>query len=160
MTRKDYIAIAKCLSEHWRACQAAHAHGSWGAPCLCQSLASVMQKENPRFDRGGFLAACIPEEEACETFSPDKTQTDAALYCRNCSLPQSAHAQETPPRTSPRSTQSRSSGKSRSRQGVAPRGDRKSKNKSGKSKRSSYRGKERVLNLENRSANVNPFLYD
>lgn len=137
MTRKDYISIAKCLSEHWRTMRAAHAHVSWGTPCLCQSLAAVMQKENPAFQRGKFLAACIPEEDACETFSPDKTQTDDAAYCRNCSLPQSAHAPGTPRQTSPRATRSRSSGKSHSRQGVAPRGDKKSKSKSGRSKRSS-----------------------
>ena len=141
MTRKDYISIAKCLSEHWRtvSTRIAHAHGPWGSPCICQSLASVMQKENPRLDRGRFLAACIPEEDACETFSPDRTQTDDAVYCQNCSLPRSAHALGTPRQTSPRSTRSRSSGKSRSRQGVAPRGDKKPKSKSGKSKRSSYR---------------------
>ena len=142
MTRKDYVSIAKCLSEHWRtvSTRVAHAHGSWGAPCLCQSLAAVMQKENPAFQRGKFLAACIPEEDACETFSPDRTQTDDAVYCQNCSLPRSAHALGTPRQTSLRATRSRSSGKSRSRQGVAPRGDKKPSGKSGTSKRSSLCG--------------------
>ena len=141
MTRKDYISIAKCLSEHWRtvSTRIAHAHGAWRNPCICQSLASVMQKENPRFDRGRFLAACIPEEDACESFSPGKTQIGGAEYCRNCSLPHSAHALGTPRQTSPRSTRSRSSGKSRSRQAATPRGDKKSTDKSGTSKRSSYR---------------------
>ena len=141
MTRKDYVSIAKCLSEHWRtvSTRVAHAHGSWGNPCICQSLASVMQKENPRFDRGRFLAACIPEEDACESFSPGMKRWDGAVYCRNCSLPLSAHALGTPRQTSPRSTRSRSSGKSRSRQAATPRGDKKSTDKSGTSKRSSYR---------------------
>ena len=56
MTRKDYIAIADVIAAQ----VTSYPSDVEVAVCerVAQNLASVMQADNPRFDRGVFLQAC------------------------------------------------------------------------------------------------------
>lgn len=63
MSRKDYIAIAKII-ESAKAAPATGASGTWASGCdsarevIASNLATLFAKENDRFDRDRFLAAC------------------------------------------------------------------------------------------------------
>lgn len=54
MTRKDYVAIAAALAAH----QTAVSRLEVERKLIAQSIAKVMQQDNPRFDHTRFLKAC------------------------------------------------------------------------------------------------------
>ncbi len=61
MTRKDYVAIAAAIKAHTYSSNAEintrnAAEGT--RQHIAEELADVMARENPRFDRARFLAAC------------------------------------------------------------------------------------------------------
>lgn len=67
MTRRDYELIASVLAQAWR--QAAGmevADGAYGrldtVRLVAHGLAEELAAENPRFDRGRFLAAAMPQK--------------------------------------------------------------------------------------------------
>lgn len=96
MTKKDFELIAQALRD-WRRQDMRIAH-SHNADCLCVKFANLLQKKNPRFDRGRFLSACMPEEDLCESFTGQR----GALWCSSCSRPRlehsgEAHKQQVPP---------------------------------------------------------------
>jgi hypothetical protein len=61
MTRKDYVAIAQCLSDGALincATQADVAMNTATRSKISHQLAQKMAADNPRFDRARFLKAC------------------------------------------------------------------------------------------------------
>jgi len=56
MTRRDYVAIAAALAAE-RACWT-KADGIFALTSAANRIADVMSRDNPRFDRERFLAAC------------------------------------------------------------------------------------------------------
>lgn len=59
MTRKDYVLIAAALHQaRARQFQADRAQGFEAIGHAADILADVLAKDNPRFDRSRFLAAC------------------------------------------------------------------------------------------------------
>jgi hypothetical protein len=87
MTKKDFELIAETIQSTWRKRLVAHKHGP---DCVCSTLANALQKKNPRFQRGKFLVACLPPEDACEKFVKDPG-FDSPGYCKNCGLSKSDH---------------------------------------------------------------------
>ena len=61
MTKKDYVLIAKALQLRtvYDAEDMTYAEG-WhaGVSSCIDALADVLQRDNPKFDRARFLAAC------------------------------------------------------------------------------------------------------
>jgi hypothetical protein len=61
MTKKDYIAIAGAInqSNYVPKADTGYAEGTANA-CytIAHKLAYIMERDNPRFDRARFLAAC------------------------------------------------------------------------------------------------------
>ena len=57
MTRKDYVAIAAVIHGEI-SCHANNAEVSLCARNIALSLADVMRRDNPRFDRTKFYTAC------------------------------------------------------------------------------------------------------
>lgn len=59
MTRKDYVAIAEVINQH---VIQADAHqditGFFAISGIAAGIATVMENDNPRFDRDKFLKAC------------------------------------------------------------------------------------------------------
>jgi len=100
MTKKDFILIAKVLQEKYRSNpMVAHQHN---AACICTLLADALQKQNPRFERGRFLTACMPEEDACESFGGVYSEA-----CSNCGIERQYHG-DAPPAKGPKQKGSRS----------------------------------------------------
>lgn len=58
MTRKDYVLIAQAISDqqHWLT-----AEERQPITGLIYTLASALARDNPRFDRSKFIAACEPK---------------------------------------------------------------------------------------------------
>lgn len=54
MTRKDYVLIAEALKE---ALTNSSEDRAYGVESAAQFVADALQQENPKFDRGRFLAA-------------------------------------------------------------------------------------------------------
>lgn len=61
MTKKDYILIARCLRG---VADVSNDQGDENSVCVvrevARTLANSLCNDNPRFDRGIFLAACAP----------------------------------------------------------------------------------------------------
>jgi hypothetical protein len=74
MTRKDYIKIAKVISEAWF-----HSHDYREA--IANNFADMLEEENPRFDRERFLVACgaLPKCDKCSKRA--KVFTSKGDYC-------------------------------------------------------------------------------
>ena len=90
MTKKDFILIAKVLQTKHRANpMVAHQHN---VTCICTLMADALQKQNPRFERGRFLTACMPEEDACESFKADANYLLHPSMCINCGVARKYHA--------------------------------------------------------------------
>ena len=53
MTRKDYVLIARTIK----------GLGPINAYAIAMRFAETLERENPRFDAGRFLAACMPAPE-------------------------------------------------------------------------------------------------
>lgn len=85
MNKKDYILIAATIQSTWRNRMAAHKHTNI---CVCTLMANALEKENPAFQRGKFLQACLPPEDACEQFSPSRSRGT----CRHCGIAKKDHA--------------------------------------------------------------------
>ena len=58
MTRKDYVLIAEAMREArlWIADQTPNAVAAW--MIAVKALATALHRDNPRFDRERFYAAC------------------------------------------------------------------------------------------------------
>lgn len=87
MTKKDYILLANTIKDTWRHRLMAHKHVD---TCVCVLMANALEKENPRFSRGKFLTACMPEEDACEVF---KLATGYPKVCANCGVAKAHHGE-------------------------------------------------------------------
>ena len=61
MSRKDYIAIA-AVFRHVAAEHTPDSPGRVTVDTLAEDVASVLQNDNPRFDRSRFLTACKAKE--------------------------------------------------------------------------------------------------
>lgn len=60
MTKKDYIAIAAILKQARYKWDDGTATRDMVCNSIAVELADVMARDNPRFDRACFLAACKP----------------------------------------------------------------------------------------------------
>lgn len=59
MTRKDYIQIAEIFAVHRQiACDDGHFDQVETIESLASDMAFMLRRDNPRFDRHKFLAAC------------------------------------------------------------------------------------------------------
>lgn len=56
MTRKDYEAIAKCISNANRHCETDNQRR--GVERVRNEMAGMLASENPQFDRHRFMVAC------------------------------------------------------------------------------------------------------
>lgn len=60
MTRKDYVLIAGAIADRMR--DADHTQ-TLTIDAVASRIADALQRDNPRFDRGRFMAACWCEGE-------------------------------------------------------------------------------------------------
>lgn len=65
MSKKDYVAIAaqfmkekNHLKEHFEKDSSYEMGATYGIEVMARRLSDVMARDNPRFDRDRFLAAC------------------------------------------------------------------------------------------------------
>jgi hypothetical protein len=59
MTRKDYVMIAEVIKTQIElSLKFGEDDARYGAENIAQDLATKLGEDNPRFDRGRFLAAC------------------------------------------------------------------------------------------------------
>lgn len=64
MTKKDYELIAESLrtTKDWGKDFQVYSNGAWVAnssfTILCENLANLLNRDNPRFNRDRFLSAC------------------------------------------------------------------------------------------------------
>lgn len=77
MTKKDYVLIASACRKVWQQRLVAHKHTN---ECVCTLMANELEKENPAFQRGKFLVACLPPENVCESYEGSRKEAG----CINC----------------------------------------------------------------------------
>jgi hypothetical protein len=58
MTRKDYVLIAAACAKAYATFSPRSSNHSNGARYVAECLADALGRDNPRFDRERFLAAC------------------------------------------------------------------------------------------------------
>lgn len=84
---KHHKFIASVIQRMWQDnSMIAHAHSKG---CICTRFANALEKKNPAFQRGQFLVACLPPEDACEGYSPSRKTGGT---CNNCGGARSDHA--------------------------------------------------------------------
>jgi hypothetical protein len=66
MTRRHFNALAALVASY----AIPNGSGSVGVEKLASDLADLCARENGRFDRERFLAACLPQHQGCDDWCP------------------------------------------------------------------------------------------